>query len=106
MMEFGIKLKQIRESKNLSQEHIGEKLGIGQPGVSKIENNARELTVRELYEYAKAFNMSVKDLLVQLDPTQNTNITKSNAKVKLELDLSIEDLKKIDLKEKLIELLK
>ncbi|MFD1632007.1 helix-turn-helix domain-containing protein [Pseudopedobacter beijingensis] len=62
-MDISIRLKNIRENKNLSQEYVGNALGIGQSGYNKIENQKREVTVKELMKLAEIFDISIDSIL-------------------------------------------
>lgn len=63
VMEISIRLKNIRERKNLSQEYVGNALGIGQSGYNKIENSKREVTVKELIKLSEIFEIGIDKLL-------------------------------------------
>ena len=61
------KLKEIRVSKNLSQQDIASKLqlmnvNIDQQMISKIEKNARQVTDYELLAICKCLDVSPQDL--------------------------------------------
>ncbi|NLA25332.1 MAG: helix-turn-helix transcriptional regulator [Bacteroidales bacterium] len=57
------RIKSIRESKNLTQEHIANKLNISQRAYSSIENGKTQLTVDRLFEIADALQVSVGTLM-------------------------------------------
>lgn len=67
-MELHNRIKNIRESKNLSQEFVGNELGIGQSGYSKIENAKRELTVKELLKLSRIFQVGISELISPEQP--------------------------------------
>lgn len=69
MIELHNRIKNIRESKNLSQEFVGNELGIGQSGYSKIENDKRELTVKELIKLSQIFQIGISELISPEQPT-------------------------------------
>jgi transcriptional regulator with XRE-family HTH domain len=71
MEELNSRIKNIRESKNLSQEFVGNELGIGQSGYSKIENAKREITVKELVKLAEIFQIGITELISEEKPSQN-----------------------------------
>ncbi|MBR3947335.1 MAG: helix-turn-helix transcriptional regulator [Bacteroidales bacterium] len=62
-MEFNEIFKEIRTKRGLSQEFMAEKLGIDSSAVSNIENGKRDVKVKELGIIAKAFEISVQDLI-------------------------------------------
>lgn len=56
MMDIiGKRLKQAREALGYTQEHVAEKLGIGRPRYSDIENGKRDVPVKELYAFCEFF---------------------------------------------------
>ena len=62
-MEFNEIFKEVRTKRGLSQEFMAEKLGIDSSAVSNIEKGKRDVKVKELGIIAKAFEISVQDLI-------------------------------------------
>lgn len=62
-MELGEKIRQIREQKGLLQKQVAAELDIGYTNYNKIENGAREVTVKELQKLAALFDMKVDQIL-------------------------------------------
>jgi len=60
---FGKKIKQMRESRHVSQEEFAEELGIPRSSLSQIENGKRDVKTGELIKIASFFNISVDQLL-------------------------------------------
>ncbi len=57
-------LKSLREQKGLTQVHLAEKAGIGQPYLAMIESGERKNpTVEVLKRLAKALGVTVGELL-------------------------------------------
>lgn len=54
------RIYEARTSKNISQVNAGEILGIKQSAYSDLENGKRDITLRELFILADAFDVSVK----------------------------------------------
>ena len=102
-MELGIRLKNIREKKNLSQEHIGNELGIGQSAYSKIENNKRELTVRELYSLSKILESPILEILGE---NSEQSPFKNPPRVIIEVELTHDDIIKLGLNDRIFKQLK
>jgi transcriptional regulator with XRE-family HTH domain len=48
-----IKLKQLRELKNFTQEHVAQQLGLTTRAYSKIESGETQLTINRLNEISK-----------------------------------------------------
>ena len=63
MEKIGYKIKQLRETNNLSREYIAEQMGISDRTYSKIENNERDPTFEELESISQLFKIDTKDLL-------------------------------------------
>ncbi len=61
--EVGNQIKALRTAQGFSQEDLGERLGLGQPAVSKIEKGDRALTGRELVVLAALFGVTTGDIL-------------------------------------------
>lgn len=57
-------IKSIRESKNLTQEYVGSRLGISQNAYSRIESSRTRLTTERMREIARILNVSLHDLLI------------------------------------------
>ncbi len=57
-------LRQARENSNLTQEYVGEKLGIGREAVLRIEKGARNISPAELSKFVDLYNLDISDMLV------------------------------------------
>jgi Zn-dependent peptidase ImmA (M78 family)/DNA-binding XRE family transcriptional regulator len=55
MITIGKRLKQTRENLGYTQEQVAEKLGIGRPRYSDIENGKRDVPLKELYAFCEFF---------------------------------------------------
>jgi len=64
---FGIRLKQIRLYKNLTQEQLGKLLNVTNVGVSKWESNERFPDKDTLIKIADYFDVSIDYLLCRTD---------------------------------------
>lgn len=60
---FGDKLKNLRISKNLSQDDLGEILGVRKSSISNWENNKATPTYETLTKLAEYFNVTTDYLL-------------------------------------------
>ena len=60
---YGGRIKYFRESANLTQEHVAEKLGITQGAYSQIENNQSKLSADMLKKVAAILGVSPLDIL-------------------------------------------
>jgi transcriptional regulator with XRE-family HTH domain len=59
MVALGLRIRQFRESRGLSQEVLAGRLGISRPTLSLIENGERKVTAEEVKRLADIFNVSV-----------------------------------------------
>ena len=56
---LGNRIKQARDKKGLSQTELAKALGIGQRGISELENGKRKLAVSELPVLAKTLDVPI-----------------------------------------------
>ena len=69
--KVGNLLKEIRESKKLTQEEVGKTLNLGRDAIIKIEKGTRKLRVDELKKIEEYYNVSLEDLM---ETKNNSNI--------------------------------
>ncbi len=67
-----MRLKEVREAKNVSQIKLAIDLGLNQNSISRYENGQREADYKTLIAFADYFNVSVDYLL------ERTNNPKTN----------------------------
>ncbi len=60
--EFGIKLKQIREARNMSQDEFANLLGTSKQVISRYETAQRTPKITTVYEYAQKLGVSLEEL--------------------------------------------
>jgi len=88
-----MKIKQIRELKNITQEHIANQLGLSTRAYSKIETGETQLTINRLNEISKILGIDPIEVL-GFDDKKVFNFYKSH---------DINNVKNINLPEKLIQ---
>lgn len=76
--EFGKRIRQLRTERNLSQEELSFLTGFHRTYIGMIERGERNISLSNIGVFAKAFEMSVSDLLA-LDRA----VPKSNYRTKL-----------------------
>ena len=82
-MALNNRIKELRESKNMSQPALAKLIGVSMHSVWRWENGKVEPRACELQELAKVFNCKVDDLLNPPKPsTQSGKKDKSRAKGK------------------------
>ncbi|CAM2076897.1 MAG: Helix-turn-helix domain-containing protein [uncultured Clostridium sp.] len=63
-MEVGLRIKEIRELNNISQEKLARKTKIlNQSQICKIENGQRTLKANELVKIANVLNVAITDII-------------------------------------------
>jgi transcriptional regulator with XRE-family HTH domain len=63
--EIGSEIARLRESSGISQEKLGEILGVDQPTISNIERGVRKPSLREIAIVADTFSTSIESLVSQ-----------------------------------------
>ncbi|MFZ2588128.1 helix-turn-helix domain-containing protein [Paucilactobacillus nenjiangensis] len=62
-MSFGIRLKELRNSKHMSQEELGKFLNVGKSSISSYENGTREPSKESIVKIAEIFGVTTDYLL-------------------------------------------
>jgi len=60
---FGQRVRELRKERGLSQEDLAEICGLDRTYISGIERGLRNLALRNIEILARAFNISISDLL-------------------------------------------
>ena len=63
LINLGIRIRQLRESKNLSQENLANDCDIPKVQIGRIERAEVNTTVRTLVKIANALNLEPRELL-------------------------------------------
>ena len=61
-MPLGKRLKNLRESKDLSQENLADELNISQPAYSKWESGQTDISYSILRKIAEYYNITLSEL--------------------------------------------
>lgn len=85
------KLKELRKSKNITQEKLAEKLDISRSKISSWETNKRDMTITDAVNIADYYEISLDNLL---------NVKPIKEKEYIEISYNFFKNKKISLKEK------
>ena len=84
-MEIGRKIKEARLAKGLTQEELGNMIGLQKSAIAKYENgrvvNIKRSTLQKL---AKALDLRGSDLIIEADPKEVADL---HAKVLLDMEL-------------------
>jgi transcriptional regulator with XRE-family HTH domain len=95
-LSFGQRLAQIRKAKGLTQEELGQRIGVSQRIMHHYENKADYPPAQKIIELAQALDMSVDELLAANGNNQGSyqNINPKLAKrLRLASNLPPSDLK-------------
>ena len=66
---LGEMIKQTRKQRNLTQEQLGELVGVRKSEISKLERNARNMTIGTVLKVFKAMKANVR-FVIELDDTE------------------------------------
>lgn len=59
-----LKIRQIRNDKNFTQEFVADKIGISQSHYAKLENGNVKINLGMLQKIAEALEINVSDLMI------------------------------------------
>jgi len=76
-MNLGKQIRQIRQLREYSQEYLGSETGIGQIGISRIENNKISPNYSQLQKIAKVLEIDII-LLLSFDVESYINMLTYN----------------------------
>ena len=90
MFDFGLRIKELRESKKMSQEELGRRIGRSKPVISNYENNIKTPPLDVLTNIAFVFNVSL-DYLVGIDKKEMVSIEGLSKNQKYIISLLLEE---------------
>jgi len=61
--KFGLKVKKVRLSKQMSQGDLAKKLGVGPSYVSQIERGMQNVSLKVIEKVARALNVPIDKLI-------------------------------------------
>jgi HTH-type transcriptional regulator/antitoxin HipB len=67
------KIKEIRKSKNLTQEQLGSLIGIQRAQIAKLENGYSNVTLETITKVFKALNAKVK-FQIEVEPSEELTL--------------------------------
>lgn len=65
--KIGERIKELRKKKGMSQQELGETIGLSQNAISKIEIGQTQLTLEHLYNIANTFDVSPDYICMGID---------------------------------------
>jgi transcriptional regulator with XRE-family HTH domain len=60
--EFGLRIRQLRTERNLSQEELAELTGFHRTYIGMVERGERNISLSNIGVFAKTFGLSVSEL--------------------------------------------
>ena len=63
MQNLGLKIKKLRELKNLTQEHVAHALGLNQSAYSRLETGDTEISFSKIEKIAELFDMKPEEVI-------------------------------------------
>jgi transcriptional regulator with XRE-family HTH domain len=63
LKEFGVRVRQLRTDEKLSQEQLSYKTGFHRTYIGMIERGERNISLTNMAVFAKAFDLTVDELL-------------------------------------------
>ena len=86
-----LKIKTLRNSKNISQTEMAQKLGMVQNNYSRLEKGDISITVERLLEIANILEEPIVNFFIEEPSTSNSNLTKEDMENIIEMDLAINE---------------
>lgn len=74
MVDFGLRIKKLRQSKNLTQLQIAKRLNISKSMISAYENDIRLPSYDVLIKLSRIFNVST-DFLLGINSNRTINVS-------------------------------
>jgi transcriptional regulator with XRE-family HTH domain len=62
--QVGRRIQELRKIRGMSQDHLGDKLGVTRSFVSKMENGKKKISLEHVERIAQILNVLPEDLLV------------------------------------------
>ncbi|QNG44685.1 XRE family transcriptional regulator [Sphingobium yanoikuyae] len=89
-------IRQIRKSRNMSQQDLAEIIGIGVPQVSRIESGKTDISLSRLRQIAEALNCQISDLMT-FDQFAGISISPDSNAVAVKMEGASEERMREDL---------
>ncbi|WP_334328292.1 helix-turn-helix domain-containing protein [Companilactobacillus sp. HBUAS59699] len=100
MLKLGTRIRELRKRDHLTQQQIGDFLGVKKASVSSYEGGSRLPDVNAIAKLAKYFNTTTDYLLGNTnDPSSNVNTANMNDLLASRLNSDYNDLNESDKRE-------
>jgi transcriptional regulator with XRE-family HTH domain len=88
--KIGLRMKELREKADMSQDALAQKIKLPRPAISQIESGARKIATDELIKFSQIFHVTVDDLLNPgKEPEVHLHEGKEEKLVKPQLRISV-----------------
>lgn len=87
-MTLGENIRHYRKANNLSQEKIGELVGVSRQAVTRWETNQSAPSTDNLIKLSSIFNISLEELISKNQESRNDNPKGSNKRVKTKITIA------------------
>lgn len=67
LVNLGLKIKELRNQKNITQQELSDLIGVKRQYVSQIELGDYNITIETLNKIANAFEISLSELIVGVE---------------------------------------
>jgi transcriptional regulator with XRE-family HTH domain len=95
-MQFGVKIRELRESQGLLQRQLAASLEIDTPMFSKIERGERKAKREQVEQLASLLHANKSDLLRLWLADQVMDLIKDEPQASKALELALKELKKYE----------
>jgi len=63
LIKFGNRVREERSKRDVSQEEFAEKVGVHRTYIGMVERAEKNITLKNIEKFAKAFNIPINELL-------------------------------------------
>jgi len=74
LINLGLKIKELRAKKNISQQELSDLIGVKRQYISQIETGDYNVTIDTLNKIANAFEINISDLLEGVEGEHTNSI--------------------------------
>ena len=87
-MSYGVRVKQYREARGLTQDELARRTGIPSTSISRIENGGRKVTLEEAVKICEALRIDLTTLAgTTAHDSEAASMRQATTKFKQRLDL-------------------
>lgn len=72
----GLKIRQLRKKRNLTQTELSAKIGVQQSDLSRMEKGEYRISLDTLFKILQVFEMNIQEFFEEVVPKETTNSQK------------------------------